>query len=207
MTRTERACVSDGPPDDRAPALSESPKSVREAFHAGTRPNRPAASRESASVNASVPRSSPASSSLGMFGGANTMSRCRPADARARPRAPAITPRTALSVKSLRDKRPRPAPKTARTAISCSRPVPRANTRFATLLHEINSTKETEQKRTISASRVFPLIITRNGVSVIPGIRLLPKSGSLRLKMVFVSVCAWAIVTCGDKRPIACHRS
>src|SRR5204862_94247 len=80
----------------------------------------------------------------------------RASSAQTASRIPAPAPRgasSALSVRSWRTTRARPAPSAQRTAISRDRAAPRASRRFATLAQAISSTSRTAPIRTSSGWR------------------------------------------------------
>ena len=102
---------------------------------------------------------------------------------------------------SCRAIRARPAPSAARTAISCSRSVARASSRFATLAHAISSTNPTAPKITSSACRTPPTTCSCSGTMFTP--QSACRSGcSSRSRAASASIlaCAASSVTPGASR-------
>ena len=85
-----------------------------------------------------------------------------PPQASASPAAPPITASSTLSVSNWRTRRPRPAPRLSRSAISRSRTVARASIRLATLTTAISSTSPTAPASTrIAGFSVAPSSASR----------------------------------------------
>jgi hypothetical protein len=120
----------------------------------------------SPAVNASTVASRPTSALRGSARGQTASSACSPQEASTSPRAPAVRASSALSVRSWRTRRPRPAPSARRIAISRRRAVARVRRRFAALAQAMSSTSATAPSSTQRRVRTSPMAESRSGIAL-----------------------------------------
>ena len=122
-----------------APALRAGVKSARPSCHAGATPASRPVRRATATVKQST-RPSSAGLSPGTLGRRNARITGPTHSVTSSAPVPPASPSSALSVRSCRARRRRPAPMASRTAISRCRCIARASNRFATLAQAMRST-------------------------------------------------------------------
>ena len=141
-------------------------------------------------------------------GGTNAISRPVVHQAIATPSAPATIDSTSASVSSCRIRRPRPAPRDRRMAISRRRPTALDSSRLATLAHARISTSDTTTESTmrIGASTVgAPKLASRGGTTATRQPSSMPGfSRSIALRMADASACACSRETPGLSRARVC---
>ena len=155
VTRAARAPRRIRPPLS-GPVRSEDTRFGLDARSAGRTPNRSVANAAVAAVNRTAGPSTLTAPTRGIPPGARATNVRTDQTASRRPRVAPAAASSRPSARSIRARRPAPAPNERRTANSLSRRADRAIRRLATLAHPIRSTNPTAPMNTLRARRDPP---------------------------------------------------
>ncbi len=176
---------------------------TREILKAGAMPKSIEATRVITSVNSSTAALIVTSFGSPILSDKKCIRIRTPPIARPTPSAPLTSAKTADSVISWRVTRALVAPKAERMAYSLWRAVPLARSRLATLVQEINNTHAAERLRNSRADLLDDPIM-RSMMGITSAVRPLFEEGyvcSSRAATSRISLCAWARLTPGLRRP------
>src|SRR5215472_9820900 len=172
------------------------------ARHAGASPNSKPLKTDTPTANRSTRQSTWTSSMRGKSPGQKVRNGLSPTLANMTPSSPPARPRSALSVRLCRTKRPRLAPSATRMANSRSRETARASIKLATFAHAISSTRPTAPSKSQSVDPVSPTSARNSFTCSERPLFVSAKACAKWFPVSATSACACASVAPDRKRPI-----